>query len=38
MTWKDVLGVTACIVFLSAIALFGFDYLGGIQELEENRN
>lgn len=37
MTWKDVLGVTACIVFLSAIALFGFDYLGGIQELEENR-
>lgn len=37
MTWKDVLGIFACMLFLSAIGLFGFDYLEGMQELKENR-
>ncbi|MEC3270773.1 hypothetical protein [Bacillus thuringiensis] len=37
MTWKEILGVFVCMLFLSAIALFGFDYLEEIQELKENR-
>ncbi|PEZ75408.1 MULTISPECIES: hypothetical protein [Bacillus cereus group] len=37
MTWKDVLGIFACMLFLSAIGLFGLDYLEGMQELKGNR-
>ncbi|AFV21790.1 MULTISPECIES: hypothetical protein [Bacillus] len=37
MKWKEILGVFACMLFLSGIALFGFDYLEEIQELKKNR-
>ncbi|SME48376.1 hypothetical protein BACERE00183_04094 [Bacillus cereus] len=37
MTWKDVLGIFACMLFLSGIAVVGLDYVEGIQELQENR-
>ncbi|MDF9599279.1 hypothetical protein P7D15_02440 [Bacillus cereus] len=37
MTWKEVLGVFVCMLFLSVIGLFGLDYLEEIQELKENR-
>lgn len=37
MTWKDVLGIFACMLLLSGIALFCVDYIEEIQELEENR-
>lgn len=37
MKWKEILGVFACMLFLSAIGVFGLDYLREIQELKENR-
>ncbi|MEI3891917.1 MULTISPECIES: hypothetical protein [unclassified Bacillus (in: firmicutes)] len=37
MTWKEILGVFACMLFLSGIAVVGLDYVEGIKDLKENR-
>lgn len=37
MKWKEILGVFACMLFLSGIAVVGLDYVEEIKGLKENR-